>query len=255
LSPGADAAASAHTHKFDGISPQALEDKASAVHAMFEALAARYDLVNDVLSLGIHRAWRKEATHEACADGAARILDVATGTADVAIELKQVCPHAEVIGVDFSEAMLTVGRHKIANQGLDIRLEQGDGLNLPYADNSFDVITVAYGFRNFANYPQGLAEFARVLKPAGKLVMLDFPPPPEGLLGRAFRMYCLQIAPLLGGLITGNLGAYSYLGKSALAFPKPADLAHMMLEAGFTNVRYRLQSFGVSAIHVATLPT
>ncbi|MEM6428799.1 MAG: ubiquinone/menaquinone biosynthesis methyltransferase [Deinococcota bacterium] len=246
------------------MSPQALEDKASAVHAMFEALAVRYDLVNDVLSLGIHRSWRQEATHEVFADdisvddirveAAKRILDVATGTADVAIELKQHCPSAEVVGVDFSEAMLTVGRHKIAGKGLDIVLEQGDGLNLAYPDNSFDVITVAYGFRNFANYPRGLAEFARVLKPAGKLVMLDFPPPPEGLLGRMFRLYCLQIAPLLGGLITGHLSAYAYLGKSALAFPKPADLAQMMLEAGFASVRYRLQSFGVSAIHVATLP-
>jgi demethylmenaquinone methyltransferase/2-methoxy-6-polyprenyl-1,4-benzoquinol methylase len=221
---------------------------------MFDALAADYDLLNDVLSLGIHRAWRAEATTLAFADGAEQVLDVATGTADFAITLKHYQPQAEVIGVDFSEAMLAIGRDKIAAQGLDIRLEQGDGLALPYLDNSFDAITIAYGFRNFADYQQGLAEFARVLRPGGRLVMLEFPPPPEGAFGRLFRAYFLHVAPLLGGLLTGERAAYDYLGASALAFPKPPKLAKMMVAAGFASVHYRLQTFGVSALHVATLP-
>lgn len=221
---------------------------------MFDALAADYDLLNDVLSMGIHRAWRAEATIEAFADDAKQVLDVATGTADFAIALKHFKPQAEVIGVDFSEAMLAIGRNKVTAQGLDIRLEQGDGLALPYLDSSFDTITVAYGFRNFADYQQGLAEFARVLRPGGRLVMLEFPPPPEGAFGQVFRAYFLHLAPLLGGLLAGERAAYDYLGASALAFPKPQKLAKMMLAAGFDTVRYRLQTFGVSALHVATLP-
>lgn len=221
---------------------------------MFDALAADYDLLNDVLSLGIHRAWRAEATAIAFADGAKQVLDVATGTADFAITLKRYQPAAEVIGMDFSEAMLAIGREKVTAQGLDIRLEQGDGLALPYLDNSFDAITIAYGFRNFADYQQGLREFARVLRPGGKLVMLEFPPPPEGAFGRVFRAYFLHVAPLLGALLASERAAYDYLGASTLAFPKPAKLAKMMEAAGFAQVRYRLQTFGVSALHVATLP-
>ncbi len=221
---------------------------------MFDALAADYDLLNDVLSLGIHRAWRAEATIEAFAGGGTQVLDVATGTADFAIALKRYAPRADVIGMDFSEAMLTIGRDKVAAQGLDIRLEQGDGLALPYLENSFDTITIAYGFRNFADYQQGLTEFARVLRPGGRLVMLEFPPPPEGAFGRIFRAYFLHLAPMLGGLLASERAAYDYLGASALAFPKPQKLAKMMLAAGFTQVHYRLQTFGVSALHVATLP-
>ena len=131
-----------------------------------------------------------------------------------------------------------------------MKLEQGDGLALPYEDDSFDALTIAYGLRNFADYGKGLSEFYRVLKPGGRLVVLEFPPPPEGVFGQLFRFYFLKVVPVLGGLLSGRRSAYTYLPDSVLKFPKPAELATMMEAAGFRNVSYTLQTFGVSALHV-----
>ena len=221
---------------------------------MFGAIARRYDLLNRLLSLGIDRSWRREATLAALEKQvpgrAMRILDVATGTADLALALKKAAPNAEVIGVDFVPEMLSLGRAKASKRGVEIRLEQGDGLALPYEDSSFDALTIAYGLRNFADYEKGLAEFYRVLKPGGRLVILEFPPPPKGVFGQLFRFYFLKVVPLLGGLLSGRRSAYTYLPDSVLKFPKPPELAHMMRSAGFREVRYHLQTFGVSALHV-----
>ncbi len=226
-------------------------DKATQVQTMFNAIAGRYDLLNAVLSAGVDRRWRAEATRLAFEKGATRVLDVATGTADLAISLKRYKPAAEVIGVDFAEGMLELGRRKVAKRGLSVRLEQGDGLNLPYPDASFDTLTIAYGLRNFADYQRGLGEFYRVLRPGGRLVVLEFPPPPKGPFGRLFRFYFLQVVPLIGGLLSGRRSAYRYLPDSVLQFPTPPTLARMMQRAGFDRVRYKLQTFGVSALHVA----
>ena len=234
------------------------QEKAHQVREMFGAIARRYDLLNRLLSLGIDRAWRREATARALEKvrlekvqgDAPRILDVATGTADLALALKKAAPRAEVIGVDFVSAMLELGRAKAAKQGVDVRLEQGDGLALDFPDNSFDALTIAYGLRNFADYEEGLSEFYRVLKPGGRLVVLEFPPPPKGPFGQLFRVYFLKVVPILGGLLSGRRSAYTYLPDSVLKFPKPAELAAMMEGAGFRNVRYTLQTFGVSALHV-----
>ena len=230
-------------------------DKAAQVQQMFQSIAPRYDLLNRVLSLGVDRRWRAQATRYAFAPFAAgqalRVLDVATGTADLALSLKASRPNAEVIGVDFAEAMLERGRHKALVRGLDVRLEAGDGLNLPYADASFDVLTIAYGLRNFADYQAGLQEFYRLLKPGGRLVVLEFPPPPQGVLGKLFRYYFVRILPRLGGILSGKPSAYSYLPQSVLQFPEPQQLAAMLNRAGFAHVSYRLQSFGISAMHVA----
>ena len=219
---------------------------------MFSAIARRYDLLNRLLSLGIDRMWRKQAVRSALkrVPREGRILDVATGTADLALALKEAAPGAEVIGVDFVPAMLELGRAKAAKRGVDIRLEQGDGLALDFEDNSFDALTVAYGLRNFADYDKGLSEFYRVLKPGGRLVVLEFPPPPEGIFGQLFRFYFLKVVPILGGLLSGRRSAYTYLPDSVLKFPKPAALAKMIEAAGFADVRYTLQTFGVSALHV-----
>ncbi|MDQ3397216.1 MAG: bifunctional demethylmenaquinone methyltransferase/2-methoxy-6-polyprenyl-1,4-benzoquinol methylase UbiE [Deinococcota bacterium] len=221
---------------------------------MFAAIAPRYDLLNAILSLGIDRLWRREATRVAFAGGALRVLDVATGTADLALSHKRYRPQAEVTGVDFVESMLELGRAKARREGLDVRLERGDGLNLPYEAASFDAVTVAYGLRNFADYERGLAECYRVLKPGGRLVILEFPPPPRGLFGRLFRIYFLRVVPFVGGLVSGKGGAYSYLPESVLKFPGPKRLGEMMLKAGFCRVRYRLQTLGVSALHVGEKP-
>jgi len=218
---------------------------------MFAGIARRYDLLNRVLSLGLDGRWRSEATRAAFAAGATRVLDVATGTADLALALKKYRPEAEVIGVDFVEAMLVIGRRKAAQRGLAVQLEQGDGLALPYEGASFDALTIAYGLRNFADIGGGLREFYRVLRPGGTLVVLEFPPPPRGVIGRPFRFYFLQVLPRVGGLVSGRRSAYSYLPDSVLKFPPPAELAHAIESAGFSGVRYKLQTFGVSALHTA----
>ena len=219
---------------------------------MFGAIARRYDLLNRLLSLGIDRAWRREATRAALesAPENARILDVATGTADLALALKKAAPASEVTGVDFVPAMLELGRAKAAKQGVDVKLQQGDGLALDFPDNSFDALTIAYGLRNFADYDRGLSEFHRVLKPGGRLVVLEFPPPPKGMFGQLFRFYFLKVVPILGGLLSGRRSAYTYLPDSVLKFPRPAELVKMIGAAGFEGVHYKLQTFGVSALHV-----
>jgi demethylmenaquinone methyltransferase/2-methoxy-6-polyprenyl-1,4-benzoquinol methylase len=221
---------------------------------MFSTIARRYDLLNRVLSLGLDGIWRREATRAAYVGGAKRLLDVATGTADLALSLKRYDPSAEVIGVDFAEPMLVLGRQKAARAGLELRLEQGDGLALDFPDNSFDALTIAYGLRNFADVERGLREFYRVLRPGGRVVVLEFPPPPEGIFGRLFRFYFLQVLPRLGGWLSGQRDAYTYLPESVLKFPPPEALAALLRRIGFHDVDYRLQTFGVSALHTGLKP-
>ena len=220
------------------------------VRRMFSDIAGRYDLLNRLLSFGIDSFWRKEAVAEAVKTNPERILDVATGTADLALSLKRALPDAEVIGVDFAEPMLEVGREKAAAQRLEVSLLQGDGQALEFTDNSFDLVTIVYGLRNFSDRDQGLREFYRVLKPGGRLLILEFPPPPKGLFGRLFRLYFLKICPYIAGAISGRRDAYIYLGESVLNFPAPEKLADMMRQAGFARVNYKLQTFGVSALHM-----
>ena len=225
------------------------QDKGREVQAMFASIAPRYDLLNRVLSLGVDRGWRREAAREALALSPARVLDVATGTGDFALELKARAPGTEVVGSDFVPAMLAIAREKARTRHLNVRLEEGDALNLPYPDGSFDAVTCAFGFRNFADYGRGLAELWRVLSPGGRLVILEFPPPRPGLFGALFRFYFRQILPRIGALVSGNAGAYTYLPESVLAFPDPERLVGMMRATGF-RTRYRLLTFGIAAIHV-----
>jgi demethylmenaquinone methyltransferase/2-methoxy-6-polyprenyl-1,4-benzoquinol methylase len=225
--------------------------KGDDVRAMFDGIAHRYDTLNALLSLGIDRGWRRQAVAETLRNQPRRILDVATGTADLAIALRRAAPRASVTGVDFSGAMLDVGRAKAARQGVEVVLEVADGLALPYSDRSFDALTIAYGLRNFSDIDAGLREFRRVLRPGGALVVLEFPPPPRGLFGILFRAYFTRVVPFLGGLVSGQRGAYSYLPASVMAFPDPESLADRMRRAGFRDVRYHLQAFGVSALHRA----
>jgi demethylmenaquinone methyltransferase / 2-methoxy-6-polyprenyl-1,4-benzoquinol methylase len=228
----------------------AVRPEADAVQQMFSDIAFRYDFLNRLLSFGIDRLWRREAVRIVLEARPQRILDVATGTADLAISLKQALPNSEVIGVDFAEPMLEYGRRKVAKLNLTLPLLQGDGLNLKYPDNSFDALTIAYGIRNFTDRQRGLEEFYRVLKPGGRLVVLEFPPPPKNLFGRLFRFYFLGVSPYIAGLFSGRRDAYVYLGKSVLNFPSPMVLASMMQGAGFVRIRYKLQTLGVSALHV-----
>lgn len=225
------------------------QDKGKDVQAMFASIASSYDLINRVLSMGIDRSWRKEATAEALALNPKRVLDVATGTGDFALNLKTRAPGAEVIGSDFVPEMLAIGREKAQAKHLNIPFEEGDALNLPYPDGSFNTVTCAFGFRNFSDYARGLAEFHRVLAPGGRVVILEFPPPQPGPLYRIIRFYLQNLLPIIGGIISGNMSAYKYLPESMLAFPAPERLAQLMRATGF-RTRYRLLTFGIAGIWV-----
>jgi len=214
---------------------------------MFSGIAGRYDLLNTLLSAGIDRLWRREAARLAT-ESATRILDVATGTGELAFELKRQAPAAVVTGVDFAEQMLEVARRKATAQGRQVEFLHADALELPFEAETFDSVTIAYGLRNLADVDGALSEFARVLRPGGRLVILEFPPPPDGVLGEVYRFYFRNILPRVGGAVSGSRAAYEYLPQSVLAFPEPPALAQQMIRAGFGRVRYRLQSMGISAV-------
>ncbi|MEJ2667498.1 MAG: bifunctional demethylmenaquinone methyltransferase/2-methoxy-6-polyprenyl-1,4-benzoquinol methylase UbiE [Deinococcales bacterium] len=233
---------------------RAPSDKATAVQAMFSTIAPRYDVLNRLLSFGIDRRWRAQAARAAVQDGSERVLDVATGTGDLAFTLASLAPNAEVIGVDFAEPMLERARGKARARAGRVRFEAGDGSALRFDADVFDAVTIAYGLRNFADIDAGLREFLRVLRPGGRLVVLEFPPPPGGVFGVLYGLYFRGVLPAVGGLISGRRGAYRYLPASVIAFPPPEVLAERMRRAGFQKVRYRLQSLGISAIHIGEKP-
>lgn len=224
-------------------------EKGEKVQAMFDSIAGRYDLLNRVLSMGVDRGWRTTATQEVLANNPKDVLDVATGTGDFALTIKKIRPETRVIGSDFAANMLEIAREKAVKQQLEIKFEQGDALNLPYPDASFDAISCSFGFRNFADFKRGLQEFYRVLRPGGRCVILEFPPPPENLLGQVYGLYFRHVLPFIGGVISGRPEAYRYLPESVIAFPKPEVLAKLMLEVGF-ETRFQVLTAGLAAIHV-----
>ncbi len=224
-------------------------DKAQKVQEMFDSIAGRYDLLNRILSMGVDRGWRTQATKEVLANNPKDVLDVATGTGDFALTIKKLSPNSRVTGSDFAVNMLEIARTKAAAQGLQIPFEQGDALNLPYTDESFDAISCSFGFRNFADFRKGLQEFKRVLRPGGRCVILEFPPPPDNLLGQVYNLYFRHVLPFIGGVVSGKPEAYKYLPESVIAFPKPESLRDLMLEVGF-ETRFTVLSAGLAAIHV-----
>lgn len=198
------------------------------IHTMFSSIAPRYDTANSILSFGIHRRWRKELVSwisESTKDhdfekSPLKFLDVATGTGDVALEIKRYFgKKADVLGVDFCEPMLKVAPHKAARAKLDCRFEVADATALPYEDNSFDVATISFGIRNVSDPAKGLAELTRVLKPGGELYILEFGQPRKNWFGGIYNFYSQKVLPRVGGVVTGNKDAYSYLEDSSSQFP------------------------------------
>ena len=227
------------------------QSKKEEVREMFDRIAPRYDLLNHTLSMSIDRLWRRHVVRivRRCRPG--RILDVATGTGDLAIEMARRIPGVRVLGVDLSERMLEEARRKVAARGLDERvlLERGDAEHLAVAAASVDVATVAFGVRNFENLEAGLRELHRVLKPGGKVVILEFSRPRNRIFRALYEFYSYRVLPRIGGAVSHDRQAYEYLPVSVGEFPAPGEFLTMLARAGFGNCRSRSQSFGIAQIY------
>ncbi len=229
---------------------------------MFDRIAWVYDALNSVMTAGLHHRWRARAVDLAQVGPGSRVLDLATGTGDLAFELaRRVAPGGEVVGSDFSEAMLARARTKWEGRQdslpgstpAAVRFEWGDALQLPYADDSFDAATVGFGARNFSDLARGLREMARVVRPGGRVVVLEMTSPTRPPLSSFFALWFDRVVPLLGRL-AGDPDAYSYLPNSVKRFPAPAILAAEMERAGIGEIGYLLTAGGIIAIHAGTVP-
>jgi demethylmenaquinone methyltransferase/2-methoxy-6-polyprenyl-1,4-benzoquinol methylase len=225
-------------------------DFAGQVNRMFDRVATRYDALNSVMTAGLHHRWRERAAARAALSPGDAALDICCGTGDLALEVaKLVSPGGRVVGCDFSEPMLDLAREKAAARGVEgVRFEWADALELPYDGERFDAVTVGFGVRNLADLDRGLREMARVLKPGGRVVILEITQPTRPPLSLFFSLWFDRIVPLLGAL-SSNPEAYSYLPESVRSFPSPRGLAAKMDAAGFEGIRYTALAGGIIAIH------
>ncbi len=226
-------------------------DKKQQVAGMFDSIAFRYDFLNNFLSAGIDRRWRKKAILQLKELSPKMVLDVATGTADAAILTYKLIKPEKIIGIDISEGMLAIGRKKIEKKGLqkNIGLYTGDAETINYASGTFDAITVAFGVRNFQNLEKGMAEMLRVLKPGGKLVILEFSKPKERGFKILYNLYMKIIAPGFGKFLAKNKNAYKYLNNSIRAFPEREQLTAIMQKTGYRETYYKTLSLGICCIY------
>jgi demethylmenaquinone methyltransferase / 2-methoxy-6-polyprenyl-1,4-benzoquinol methylase len=234
------------------------QDASRQVREMFTRIAPRYDLLNHLLSAQMDRLWRARTAKELkpiLDRPEALVLDLCCGTGDLAFALQRNAK-ARILGADFSHTMLVRARQKAAaaNQARPLSFLEADALRLPFSDRSFDLVTTAFGFRNLANYEDGLKEIFRVLKPGATLAILEFAEPAPGMLGDAYRFYTKTVLPKIGGWISGDADAYAYLPKSVARFFRPDELASVLAQAGYTQVRYNLMTLGSVALHQAIRP-
>ncbi len=225
--------------------------KKSQVAEMFDKIAFRYDFLNRFLSGGVDVYWRKRAIAELKEIDPKYVLDVATGTADVALLLNKYLSPEKIVGIDISEGMLELGRQKIEKQKLKdkIELRTGDSEAIKFPNNTFDAITVAFGVRNFEHLQQGLAEMLRVLKPGGKLVILEFSKPRKKFFSSLYNLYMNTIAPQAGKWFCKNKEAYQYLTKSVKAFPDGREFLHILKQTGYTDTYLKTLSLGICTIY------
>jgi demethylmenaquinone methyltransferase/2-methoxy-6-polyprenyl-1,4-benzoquinol methylase len=244
-----------------GASPEGARNEQEAarwVRGMFGRVARRYDLANHLLSFNIDRHWRSHTVRrvrQVLERPGARALDLCCGTGDLTLELwrvgqarSPVPAEAQVLGSDFCHPMLTAARQKIGNRG--ISLFEADALRLPLRDGSLDLLTVAFGFRNLANYEAGLAEIRRVLRPGGAAAILEFSQPPNAAFRGLYNFYARRILPWIGGALSGSRDAYTYLPESVRKFPAAQELAEGMRRAGFENVSFEYLTGGIVALHL-----
>ena len=234
------------------------ESKTEQVEEMFDSIAPAYDFMNTAMTFGLHRYWRncaikmlKSLPHDA-------ILDVATGTGDVAFCLYDKFRPKSIVGIDLSNGMLNIARKKLASMSHEtqkaICFKQENCLDLSFSDKQFDLITVAYGVRNFERLAQGYAEMFRVLKPGGTLCVIELSVPKNPLIKWAYNLYSRHLIPAIGRMVSGDSRAYSYLPESIAACPQREDMTALMSQAGFTDCRYRSLTFGTLTIYLATRP-
>lgn len=222
------------------------------VKSMFASVAQNYDRANSVLSMGIHHFWRSKLVHIVEAKEGQRVLDCATGTGDLAIAFKKrVGLIGEVIGTDFCEEMLSFAPAKANRLGLEIKFQIADVMNLQFADNSFDFSSISFGIRNVADPIKGISEMARVVKPGGKVVILEFGQVNIPIIGTLYNWYSQQVLPKIGGMVTGQPQAYEYLQKTSASFPCRNEFCELMKNsATFEHIEYHSLSFGIAYIYI-----
>lgn len=227
--------------------------KKAQVADMFNNIAGKYDFLNHFLSLGIDKGWRKKAIKEIQKVQPKNILDVATGTGDLAIAAAVLKPD-KITGVDIAEQMLAVGRTKIAEKQLEgmITLQTGDSEAMPFSDNSFDAVTCAYGVRNFENLEKGLKEMSRVMRPGGKLAILEFSKPQRFPVKQLYAFYFRYILPTLGKMVSKHSTAYTYLPQSVMAFPEGKVFCDTLTRCGFKDAKARPLTLGITTLYTAT---
>lgn len=234
--------------------------KTAQVEEMFDSIAPAYDFMNTAMTFGLHKAWRNAAIRAAVSARGRKptddILDIATGTGDVAFKLHRIFPDADITGIDLSSGMLRIADKKLKNSDESaknkIRFEQGDSLTLKFPDNSFDLITVAYGVRNFEHLSQGLREMGRVLRPGGTLCVIELSCPTGKVPLALYKLYSRNLIPLVGRLVSGDSRAYAYLPESIAAAPQRQRLTDLMKDAGFSDCSWKSLTFGAVTYYIAT---
>ncbi len=227
------------------------DDKAGLVHGVFSRVASRYDVMNDLMSVGIHRIWKNAMMDWLAPRNGQQLLDVAGGTGDIAFRFLDRAPQAQVMVCDMTESMLIEGRKRAEAGKLADRLGwvTGDAMALPFKDNSFDRYTISFGIRNVTRIPDALAEAYRVLRPGGRLMVLEFSQLPVPAMQWAYDRYSFNVIPVMGQLVANDRDSYQYLVESIRKFPNQDTFAAMIRDAGFDRVQYRNLSMGIAALH------